>query len=259
MKEPLAPRAALAVLLSFLLGPFLVVFVAAFGQERSLRFPPSSFTLEWFGRVLHQQMFVDGFRTSLVVAVVSTLGALLIGIPLAYATARFDFRGKGLVQLLATAPVIVPELVVGLALLRYFVLTAQLPILPSLLIGHTALLIPYAVRVVLASLANVPIDVEQAAVSLGASRLGAFLRVVLPNIRSGMLAAAVLAFITSFNNVSVSLFLTGPGIATLPIQMLVYMEYYYDPSIAALSTLLILFTMLVVQATERVLGLSRYV
>lgn len=257
--EPKLPWGFLGLVLLFLLGPFVVVFVAAFGAERSLRFPPSAFSLQWFAHVVRQRMFVDAFVVSVEVAAAATLAALALGIPLAYASARYQFRGKGFVQLVATTPVIVPQLVVGLALLRYFVLTAALPVLPSLLIGHTVLLVPYAVRVVLASLANLPVEVEQAAISLGASRIGAFFRVVLPNIRSGVLAASILSFITSFNDVPVSLFLTGPGIATLPIQMLVYMEYYYDPSIAALSTLLIVFTVLLVQGTERVLGLSRYV
>lgn len=257
--QPWLPRVFLGLVLMLLLGPFVVVFVAAFGAERSLRFPPSDFSLQWFGHVVRQRMFIDAFVVSIEVAVVSTVAALVLGIPLAYASARYQFRGKAVVEMIATTPVIVPQLVVGLALLRYFVLTAGLPVLPSLMVGHTVLLVPYAVRVVLASLANLPVEVEQAAVSLGASRIGAFFRVVLPNIRSGVLAASILSFITSFNDVPISLFLTGPGIATLPIQMLLYMEYYYDPSIAALSTLLILFTVLLVQGTERFLGLSRYV
>jgi putative spermidine/putrescine transport system permease protein len=95
--------------------------------------------------------------------------------------------------------------------------------------------------------------------TLGATRLQAFFKVILPNIRSGVAAAFILAFITSFNQVPVSLFLTGPGISTLPIEMMAYMETSYDPSIAALSTLLVLFTLLVVAATEKLLGISQYV
>jgi putative spermidine/putrescine transport system permease protein len=83
--------------------------------------------------------------------------------------------------------------------------------------------------------------------------------VVFPNIRSGIAAAFILAFITSFNNVPISLFLTGPGVATLPIQMLIYMEYYYDPTISALSSIIILITVLIVQSAEKLLGISKYV
>ena len=126
-------------------------------------------------------------------------------------------------------------------------------------VGHTTLLVPYAVRVVGSSLANLRSDIDDAAVTLGATRLQAFFLVVLPNIRGGVAAAAVLAFVTSFNQVPVSLFLTGPGVSTLPIEMMAYMETSYDPSIAALSTLLVLFTVLLVAATEKALGISKYV
>ncbi len=144
-------------------------------------------------------------------------------------------------------------------MLRFFVLVGNFDIFSGLLIGHTAVLFPYTVRVISSSLRNLDPAIEEAAISLGAGRLRAFLLVVLPNIQAGVGAAFILAFITSFNNVPVSLFLTGPGLTTLPISMLVYMEYYFDPTIAALSTLLIVFTVALVQTAERLLGLSRYV
>ncbi len=94
---------------------------------------------------------------------------------------------------------------------------------------------------------------------LGASRAGAFFRVVLPNIRNGIMAAFVIGFVTSFNQVPVSLFLSGPGVSTLPIDMMFYMEFNYDPSVAALSGLLALMSLAIVLVAERLLGLSRYV
>jgi putative spermidine/putrescine transport system permease protein len=257
VKEARFPRAILALLMVFLLAPFLIILIASFGDNASLRFPPQGFTLTWFAEVLDQRMFVRGFYLSVHVAVASTLLSLLLGVPLAYATSRYTFTGKRIIQVVATLPVIVPELVLGLALLRYLIVVTDLPLRPSLILGHTTLLIPYTVRITLASLSNLPYDIEQAAISLGASRLGTFFKIVMPNIRDGGLTSFVLAFILSFNNVPVSLFLTGIGVATLPIQMLLYMEYNFDPSIAALSTLLIIFSTLVVFITERLLGISR--
>ncbi|HUZ17076.1 MAG TPA: ABC transporter permease [Spirochaetia bacterium] len=249
----------LIILYVFLLGPFLVIFVASFGQQAVMTFPPHGFSLKWFDKVFHQQMFLDSFWTSLYVALLATASALLLGVPAAYAFVRYNFRGKNLLETIISSPVIVPGLVIGFALLRFFVLIGNLPVLFGLYLGHTAILIPYALRVVAASLRNFDVDVEEAAVSLGAPRLRSFFLVVLPNIRAGVAAAFILSFITSFNNVPVSLFLTGPGVATLPIQMLVYMEYYFDPTIAALSSILIVVTVLIVQAAERAMGLSRYV
>ena len=259
MRESRFPMLVLWLVLVFLVGPFLVVFVTAFSAAPTLAFPPKSFSLEWFGVVFGVEEFRSSFVTSMWLAVASTLAALALGIPVAYALARFPLRGAEIIRIIVTTPIIVPGLVIGLALLRYFVLLGDVPVNWSLFLSHTALLIPYAVRVVSASLQNLPKDIEDAAVTLGASRLRTFFAIILPNIRAGMAAAAVLAFITSFNQVPVSLLLTGPGVSTLPIQMLIYMEQNFDPSLAALSTVLILFSIIIVQLTERLLGISKYV
>ena len=242
----------------FLLGPFLIVIIASFGAEETLKFPPESLSIKWFVNVFQVSMFLEGFRISILLAIVGTSIALLLGIPASYALVRYNFPGKGFLKNLCLSPIIVPGLVLGFALLQYMVLVLKASTFISLFIGHTVLLIPYTVRVISASLMNFGRDVEDAAVSLGANRLRAFLKVVLPNIRSGIIAACTLSFITSFNNIPISLFLSGPGVTTLPIQMLLYIEYYYDPTIAALSTLLILLTIGLVQLTERTVGLSNF-
>jgi len=251
--------AALALALIFLVGPFFVVFIAGFSGEETLVFPPRSLSWRWMAHIFTVESFAASLRTSLVVAVVSTVAALLLGVPAAYVLVRRDFAGKELVRTLLTLPIIVPGIIVGLALLNYMVLVYDMPVTASLLVGHTAMLLPYTVRVVSGSLNNLRLDIEDAAVTLGATRLRAFWLVVVPNIRGGLISAAVLAFITSFNQVPVSLFLTGPGISTLPIEMLAYMETNYDPSIAALSTLMVVFTIIVVAGMERFFGFTRHV
>jgi putative spermidine/putrescine transport system permease protein len=127
----------------------------------------------------------------------------------------------------------------------------------TLLIGHTAIVLPYVVRNVISTLVNFPPSIEEAAVSLGASRVRSFFIVVLPNITTGLISAFILTFITSFNNVPISLFLTGPGVSTLPIVMMTYMEYYFNPSIAALATILIAMTVGIVAISQKLLGVSR--
>lgn len=258
----LTSRLALGLLLlalAFLLGPFLVVAVAGFSADETLRFPPQGYGWRWMLHVLTVESFQRSLVTSLVVAGGSTLAALVLGVPVAYALSRLQVPGAEAVRLVLTLPIVVPGIIVGLALLNHGVLALNLPVTLSLLIGHTTLLVPYAVRVVGSSLANLRVDIDDAALTLGATRLQAFFRVVLPNIRGGVAAAFVLAFITSFNQVPVSLFLTGPGVSTLPIEMMAYMETSYDPSIAALSTWLVLFTLVLVGATEKLLGISKYV
>jgi putative spermidine/putrescine transport system permease protein len=252
-------RIALALVLLFLIGPFFVIFAAALSGGETLDFPPKGISLRWMIAVFEVESFRDSFWLSIELAVGATLVGLILGVPVAYALARYPVPGGEALRTALTAPIVVPAIIVGLALLRYLVIPTGLGVIPALLVAHTALLIPYAVRVVSASLGNLRADIEEAAVLLGATRAGAFFRVVLPNIRNGILAAFILGFVSSFNQVPVSLFLTGPGIRTLPIDMLFYMEYTYDPSVAALSSLLAFMSIAIVFAAERVLGLSRFV
>lgn len=250
---------SLVALYIFLLGPFLIIFIASFGDQSTLAFPPQGFTFRWFVNIFETEQFVASFGTSFNLGLLATALSLTLGIPVAYAISRFHFVGAGAIETIFSIPILVPGLVIGLSMLSFFVVFGRLQVFTSLLIAHTAILFPYSVRVVSVSLRNLDPAIEEAAVSLGASRLHSFVSVVLPNIRSGIAAAFILGFITSFNNVPVSLFLSGPGIETLPISMLSYMEYYFDPTIAALSTLLIIFSVTLVQVAERVLGLSKFV
>jgi putative spermidine/putrescine transport system permease protein len=172
---------------------------------------------------------------------------------------RYKLPFSETIRTIVSTPIIVPGIIVGLALLRYFVVPFGIGITLALFLAHTALILPYAVRVVSASLTNLRSDIEEAAVLLGSSRIGAFFRVVLPNIRGGILSAFILGFVTSFNQVPVSLFLSGPGVRTLPIDMLGYMEIVFDPSVAALSSLLAFLSIGIVFMAERFLGFSRYV
>jgi len=251
--------AIFVIAFTFLLGPFLIILITSFSGDSSMAFPPEGFSLEWFAKVLAVRSFRDSFWISLQIALGATLTVVVLGTPVAYALVRFHFPAQDLVEVLFSLPVIVPELVLGFALLRYFVLFSNISIILGLYLGHTAILFPFAVRVISTSLRNFDPAIEEAAISLGASRLRSFVLVVMPNLRAAFLATFILTFITSFNNVSVSLFLTGPGITTLPISMLGYMEQYFDPTIAALSSIIIVITFTIVQTAERTLNLSRHI
>lgn len=251
--------AVLSGILVFLLGPFLLIAAAGLSAGDTLAFPPQGLSLRWIIAVFGMDNFRESFMLSMQLAVGATLLALLVGVPAAYGLSRYQVPGREIIRTIVFTPVIVPGIIVGLALLRHAVIPLGLSVTWALILAHTVLVVPYAVRVVTASLENLRSDVEEAAVMLGASRISAFFRVVMPNIMNGILAAFILGFITSFNQVPVSLFLTGPGITTLPIDMLSSMEYVYDPSIAALSALMALMSMLIVLLAERLLGLSRYV
>lgn len=259
MKRHLATWAVLGLTLLFLIGPFVIILGAALSGGKTLAFPPDGLSLQWFAKVFTVESFRASFAMSMILAVGGTLAALILGIPAAYGMARYKVPGSEAVKIVLSSPIIVPGIIVGLSLLRYMVLPLGVGIGPALFLAHTALVLPYAVRVVSASLENLKVDIEEAALLLGCNRLTAFSRVVLPNISGGVVAAFILGFVTSFNQVPVSLFLSGPGVRTLPIDMLGYMEMTYDPSVAALSALLACLSIAIVFAAERFLNFSRYV
>ncbi|MEM1314226.1 MAG: ABC transporter permease [Pseudomonadota bacterium] len=259
MTNRLAVWVILGLTLLFLIGPFLIIIAAALSAGNNLAFPPQGLSLKWVVKVFEVESFRESFAVSMFLAVFGTLAALGLGVPAAYGLTRYRVPGGETVRLVLSSPIIVPGIIVGLALLRYLVIPTGVPILAALFFAHAALVLPYAVRVVSASMENLRTDIEEAAMLLGCSRAGAFRKVVLPNIRGGVLAAFILGFVTSFNQVPVSLFLSGPGVRTLPIDMIAYMEINYDPSVAALSALLAFMSVAIVFAAERFLGFSKYV
>lgn len=255
----LGSRLILTLVLAFLIGPFAIIILSGLSAGNSLAFPPDGLSLKWYIKVFTIESFQASFALSMFLAIFCTLAALVLGVPAAYALNRYDLPGAETVRTVVAAPIIVPGIIVGLALLRYLVVPTGVGVTLALFLAHTALVLPYAVRVVSSSLNNLRSDMEEAAVLLGCTRVQAFFKIVLPNIRSGVLAAFILGFVTSFNQVPVSLFLSGPGVRTLPIDMLAYMEITYDPSVAALSALLAFLSVAIVFGAEKFLGFSRYV
>ena len=240
----------------FLLGPLVIIMATSFGDSAILQFPPEGFSLRWYKNIFDVSMFMSTFKVTMGVALLGNLIALLIGVPAAYALSRGQFKGKSFLNNFFISPLLIPGVVLGFTMLKYLVVKFNLPIYSSLLIGHVVLMLPFIIRVIGSSLSSFDYAIEEASMSLGASRLKTFFTVVLPNIRSGLIAGVLLAFLESFNNVDISVFMTGPGVSTLPIQMLTYVENYFDPTIAAISVLLMVMTGGLMVLIERLMGLS---
>lgn len=240
----------------FVFAPLLIIIVTSFGAESIVAFPPKGFSLKWFLNIFKSQSFMKTLAVSLQVSTGATLTALLIGVPAAYGLSRYEFKGKSIIKNFFFSPVIIPGVVVGFSLFQFIIVSLRFPVMVSLYIGHIIVIIPYIIRVIGSSLENFDYAIEEAAQSLGAPKWQTFFRVVFPNITSGVIAAFLLAFIDSFNNVPVSIFLTGPGVSTLPISMMSYVEYNYDPTVSALSVLMMVFTILIMFVVEKTLGLN---
>ncbi|KQQ79340.1 MULTISPECIES: ABC transporter permease [unclassified Rhizobium] len=245
-----------ALVFLFLLAPLVIIVGASLSDTSYLTFPPQGLTLRWFANIFEISAFRNTAITSFQVAILGTALSLLMGIPAAYALNRYRVELPKWLSTLFVLPILVPEIVFGFSLLKSITIGFGLPVYPSLILGHALLVLPYSVRVVGASLAAFDFSVEEAAISLGCPPLKTFMTVVLPNIRAGVIAAFILAFITSINDVSISVFLTGPGISTLPIQILAHMEQFFDPTIASVSVLLMLVTVGVMAIVEATLGLT---
>ncbi len=144
----------------------------------------------------------------------------------------------------------------GFILFRLLIVTLQFPFFYSLLIALTVFEVPYALRVIGSTLDNLDYSIEEAAMSLGSSRISTFFKIVLPNISSGIIATFMLSFISAFNQVPIALFLTGPGVSTLPIAMMNYVEYNYNPTISALSVILMVMTVGIMFIVEKTIGLN---
>ena len=147
----------------FLIGPLLIIMAASFGEQSALVFPGKGFTLDWYVKVFQMSSFVNAAILSLEIAFAATAMALLLGVPAAYALNRFRFPGKGLLKTLFLSPVLIPCIVLGFIMLRYVISQWNLSVIPSLLIGHTLLSIPYVMRVITSSLANFDFAMEEAA------------------------------------------------------------------------------------------------
>lgn len=240
----------------FLFLPLFIIVVTSFGTEAAIKFPITGFTLDWYVKALQSDTFMDSFKLSLVTGILATVLALLIGIPTAYVLSRRSIKGKNLIKSYFLSPTVIPGIVVGYTLFQFVVVKLGLPVLQGLLIGHFLISLPYIIRVVGSSMEQLDFSIEEVAWTLGCTKIRAFVRIVLPNVTSGIFAAFMLAFVNSFNNVPVSMFLSGPGVTMLPTSLLSYLGYNYDPTVSALSVMLMILTVAMMVIIEKTLGLT---
>jgi putative spermidine/putrescine transport system permease protein len=219
--------------------PLLLTLYLSLFDETIILFPPKGYTLHWYGAMVQQ--FAGPLLVSLEIGLASVVASLLVGVPAGLALARYRFRGRDAVSTLLLAPLTVPGVAIGLAIFCFAVLIEEntgLALSSSiavLIAAHVLITTPWVVRLCLAGLANHDRAAEEAAASLGARPLEVIWRVTLPAMRQGIVAAALFAFIVSFENLEMTLFLISPGLTTLPIAVLQYLQYHIDPMVAAIA------------------------
>lgn len=225
----------LAVL--FLVSPILVVVATAFTATNYIVFPPEGFSMKWYEAALQNRDLVSALQASTVVAIACGLVATLIGAGAALGLAMFRFPGRDALATLFLSPLMLPAVVLGIALLQFLAGLGLLGGFVGVVLGHLLVATPYAVRLVGVSLGGFDWDIYRSARNLGASQLVAIFRIVVPGIYPGLVAAFAFTFITSFDEVTVSLFTTGPKFNTLPVVIFRWIEYSYEPVVAAASAI----------------------
>jgi putative spermidine/putrescine transport system permease protein len=222
-----------------IIAPLLLTLYLSVFDEAIILFPPKGYTLHWYAAMVPQ--FARPLLVSVELGLASVAGSLLVGVPAGLALARYRFHGRDAVSTLLLAPLTVPGVAIGLAIFCFAVLIEEhtgIPLSSSiwvLIAAHLLITTPWVVRLCLAGLANHDRAAEEAAASLGARPLTVIWRVTLPAMRQGIIAAALFAFIVSFENLEMTLFLISPGLTTLPISVLQYLQYHIDPMVAAVA------------------------
>ncbi|WP_411877887.1 ABC transporter permease [Polaromonas sp. YR568] len=246
-----------ALVITFMLAPLVIVCVVAFTPGNTLAIPTTEFSLRWFRAVFAHSDFVQSFKNSLWLAAISATLATVLAVPAGLAIARHTFLGRDFLNGLFLSPLIIPHLVLGVALLRTFSLIGATGSFFWLALAHVVIITPYVLRLVLASVEGSDRSAEQAALSLGASQATVFVRVTLPMILPGVTGGWLLAFINSFDEVTMSIFVTAPSTVTLPVRMYMYATESIDPLMAAVSALMVALTAVAMLVLDRIYGLDK--
>ncbi|MDA9421018.1 ABC transporter permease [Bradyrhizobium sp. CCBAU 53380] len=245
-----------ALVYLMLIMPAAIVIGSSFTAGEILQFPPAGVSGRWYVEAYNNAAFRASLLLSLQLAAMVTSCSLVVGFCAAFALDRYSFRGREAFRALLLSPLVIPAVIMGLALLQFLVWTKLNRTILGLLIGHVIVTLPYVVRTLSAGMTLFDRNVEQAAMSLRASPLRVLRTIILPLLRPTILSAVVFAFVTSFGNVTLSVFLGFGEYVTLPVQIFSYVEHNYDPLIAAVSSVVIVITVTTIVLVERISGVG---
>ncbi|MDT6942340.1 ABC transporter permease [Brucella pseudogrignonensis] len=240
----------------FMTAPIFVVCLMAFTPEGYLALPTSTFSLRWFYEIANYPEFIRAFLTSLKLGMISSTIAVMVAVPAALAIARYHFPGRGFLSALFLSPLMIPHVVLGIAFLRFFSMGNLSGTMTALVIAHIVVVFPFALRLTLAAAVGMDRSIEMAGVSLGANNWTLFRRVTLPLILPGVISGWALAFIQSFDEVTMTVFLAAPGTETLPVRMFLYVQDNIDPLVTSVSAVVIAITMIMLVLLDRLYGLE---
>ncbi len=253
-------RLIAVLVMLFLLAPLVVIVIASFTPTALITFPPQGFSLKWYSNIFQSSThFMDGLANSLKVGLLATALDIFLGVTAALSICRYDFRGKNVLLNYFSSPMYVPSVALAFVLLQVYSQIGGIPGMARIFIGHFLIILPYIVRNTVSVLHVFNWTLEDAATSLGANPVQVFFKITIPIAKPGILAGALLAFLYSFDEVALSSLLSSPKFITLPIRIMNYMELTFDPTLAAISTLLILVSLILIVLMEKFVGLDMFV
>ena len=241
----------------FLMTPLVVTVAVSFGSSSVFSLPPPDWSMRWYDSLAGTRGLWPALLTSIEVAAFSTVVALALGTLCAIALVRGRFPGRDAIATFLVSPLMLPGLVVGIAMLQGFKAAGLREAYSSLLIAHVIITLPYVVRTVLGALSLFDFSLIDAARTLGCSYPKAIMRVLVPGLGPAFLTSGMFAFLASMDNYPISIFFTYAWTKTLPIQMLQYVEENPDPTIAAISSGLVLLVVLALVVGGRLVGLRK--
>jgi len=234
-----------AILMAFLYIPIWVLIAFSFNDSRSLTWPLSGFTLDWYRKLWSNSDLIAAIGNSFYVATLATVVTLAVGVPAAMVLHKFDFPGKSVFRRLILLPITLPGIVTGISMLNMFKLMGFPLSLETVILGHATALLGVVVTQVYARLQRLPPSLEEAAFDLGASPWRSFIDITLPNIRSAIIGAGLLSFVLSFDEIPVTFFLTGRD-NTLPMYIYSTMRRGVTPEINAVGTIIVLLSLILI-------------
>lgn len=250
---------AVVAIYVFILGPILITAAVSFNESNRSFFPPRGFSLRWWAGAFAPE-WAQPLLFSLQLAAMTALIATAVGVPLAFALNRHRFPGREFVRMMTIGPLILPTLVIGIGLLQFLTLAGLNEWMGfwALLIGHVVICLPFSVRTIAISLSAMPGSVESAAASLGAPPTSVLRHVTLPLVVPGLFAGAAFAFIHSFTDINLSLFLARPGERPLTVAILSFLDFGFAPTLAALSIISLVIPLAIVAVLGRFVGLGDF-
>jgi putative spermidine/putrescine transport system permease protein len=246
-----------ALFLLFVLAPIAIVCAVSLTPLGYLSLPSTGLSLRWFRALAANRDFIEAFKMSLWLGCISATCTIFLFVPAAFAIVRFKFAGREGLLALFQAPFTVPTVVLGIAFLRFFSDVGLSGTFFALLISHVVVVAPFALRILVSTMSGLDVTVERAATSLGADPFTIFWRIILPAILPGVVSSWILAFITSFDELTMTSFVAAPGTTTLPLRLFLYIQDNIDPLIAAASASLIAMTALLLIVLDRIYGIDR--